>query len=106
MYNNEKQNQFRRQLERCYVNLMAKMINPKEDSSRSDATNMLRQLLNPQVNPSETDVFLYILAHLDKIEDYAKSQVTSDNKSINALHYKDILQRVKKIRDEYNKADK
>jgi hypothetical protein len=50
--------------------------------------------------------FLYILAHLDKIEDYAKSQVTSDNKSINALHYKDILQRVKKIRDEYNKANK
>lgn len=43
MYNNEKQNQFRRQLERCYVNLMAKMINPKEDSSRSDATNMLKQ---------------------------------------------------------------
>ena len=85
---------------------MAKMINPKEDSSRSDATSMLRQLLNPQVNPSETDVFLYILAHLDKIEDYGKSQVTSDNKSINALHYKDILQRVKKIRDEYNKADK
>ena len=77
---------------------MAKMINPKEDSSRSDATS--------KVNPSETDVFLYILAHLDKIEDYAKSQVTSDNKSINALHYKDILQRVKKIRDEYNKADK
>lgn len=104
--NNEKQNQFRRQLERCYVNLMAKMINPKEDSSRSDATSMLRQLLNPKVNPSETDVFLYILAHLDKIEDYAKSQVTSDHKSINALHYKDILQRVKKIRDEYNKADK
>ena len=104
--NNEKQNQFRRQLERCYVNLMAKMINPKEDSSRSDATSMLRQLLNPKVNPSETDVFLYILAHLDKIEDYAKSQVTSDHKSINALHYKDILQRVKKIRDEYNKANK
>ena len=55
---------------------------------------------------SQKQMSFYILAHLDKIEDYAKSQVTSDNKSINALHYKDILQRVKKIRDEYNKADK
>ena len=102
----EKQNQHRRQLERCYVNLVDKIINPKEESSKSisNLADLLKQLITPNVNLSETDAFLYILKHLDKIEDYAKSHITSDNKSINDLHYNDILKKIKKIHDGYDKG--
>jgi len=63
------------------------------------------RLSTPSVNVSDTDVLLYVLQHLDKVEDYAKAQVNNGSNSINALHYKNILLKAQKIRKEYNKEE-
>ena len=45
-----------------------------------------------------SDAILYIEQHLDKVENYLKSQQAD---GINALHYKNLLLRIKKIREKY-----
>jgi hypothetical protein len=41
---------------------------------------------------------LYIEQHLDKVEQYLKAQQAD---GINGLHYKNLLLRIKKIREKY-----
>jgi hypothetical protein len=45
-----------------------------------------------------SDAILFIEQHLDKVENYLKSQHAD---GINGLHYKNLLLRVKKIREKY-----
>jgi hypothetical protein len=48
------------------------------------------------------DVTLFVIQHLDKLENYLKGQNISGS-DINSLHYKDMLRRVKLIRDRMTK---
>ena len=41
---------------------------------------------------------LYAEQHLDKVEDYLKTQQAT---GINGLHYKNLLLQIKKIREKY-----
>ena len=55
---------------------------------------------------TRSDVTLYALKHLDKIDNFCRQQLkTTDANSINALHYNNLLLKTKKIRDAYNKPD-
>jgi hypothetical protein len=84
---NEWKNEERRNLERMYVAQLDKLINP-------DA----KALANNRVDNS--DVNLYLLQHLSKIEQYLKEQKSGkDDSSMEALHYQDLLDRVQLIRD-------
>jgi hypothetical protein len=47
-----------------------------------------------------SDAVLYIEMHLDKVENYLKN-VSQQPSTLNALHYKDLLLRVKKIRERH-----
>ena len=104
----EKRNKVRRQLERNYVDLLDKIINSKQDTKQQSTSiaDLLKQITTNSVNISETDAFIYVIKHLDHVEDYAKSHSNNGGKSINDLHYKDILMKVQKIRNEYSKESK
>jgi hypothetical protein len=45
-----------------------------------------------------SDAILYIEQHLDKVENYLKDQHTDGT---NGQHYKNLLLRIKKIREKY-----
>jgi hypothetical protein len=81
----EWKNRMRRSLQRSYLAQIDKLVNVPEKTVSSARTDL-------------TDVGLYVLQHLDKLEQYLKSQST-DGTSLNALHYQDLLQRIKLIRD-------
>jgi hypothetical protein len=49
-----------------------------------------------------SDAILYLLQHLTKVENYIKQQLNASPKgSVNAMHYEDLLLRIKKLRDEH-----
>ncbi len=81
----EWKNRMRRDLQRCYVSQIDKLINTPEKTLSTSRTD-------------NTDVGLYLLQHLDKLEQYLKAQAASAA-TINALHYQDLLDRIKLIRD-------
>jgi hypothetical protein len=45
-----------------------------------------------------SDAILYFEQHLDKVEQYLKAQQADGT---NGLHYKNLLLRIKKIREKY-----
>jgi hypothetical protein len=73
----------RRTLQRAYVEQLGKLVNvqPGLSTARID----------------QNDVLLYVLQHLDKLEQYLRGQ--SSATGINALHYQDLLDRIQLIRD-------
>ena len=73
----------RRNLQRSYVNQLNTLINTPEKTLSSQRTD-------------NSDVQLYLLQHLNKLEQYLKSQQTS---GLNALHYEDLLDRLQLIRE-------
>ena len=79
---NEWKNEERRNLERSYVSLLNDLLNPTPRSSSIKVDN--------------NEVTLYLLLHLNKVEQYLKSQQAS---GINALHYQDLQERIQQIRD-------
>jgi len=88
---NEQQNSFRRQQQRSYVDFIGTALNPAPTST------------SPLVSSGNTtaqrsDAILYLEQHLDKVEDYLKAQQAD---GLNGLHYKNLLLRVKKIREKY-----
>ena len=86
----EQQNNFRRQQQRSYVDFLGTALNPSPTATGSVAnTNTLTQ---------RSDAILYIEQHLDKVENYLKAQ---QQDGINGLHYKNLLLRIKKIREKY-----
>jgi len=74
----------RRNLQRTYVEQLNSLLNPDAKSLKSDRVD-------------GSDVGLYVLQHLDKLENYLKSMTSATG--INALHYQDLLRRVKLIRE-------
>jgi hypothetical protein len=85
----EENNSFRRQQQRSYVDFLGMAIN---GSTGSDGLNTSMA--------QRSDAVLYIEMHLDKVENYLKN-VSQQPSTLNALHYKDLLLRVKKIRERH-----
>lgn len=77
-------NKERRNLQRTYVEQLNSLLNPDAKSLKTDRVD-------------GSDAGLYVLQHLDKLENYLKSQTSATG--INALHYQDLLRRVKLIRE-------
>lgn len=95
---NEQQNNFRRQQQRSYVDFIGTALNPTPaPAASSTATAIIAATTNTSV-AQRSDAILYIEQHLDKVENYLKSQQAD---GINALHYKNLLLRIKKIREKY-----
>ncbi|UKK63514.1 zinc-dependent metalloprotease [Prevotella communis] len=85
----EEQNSFRRLLQRSYVDFLGVALN---GGSGADGTNTSLA--------TRSDAILYIAQHLDKVENYLQN-VSQQQSALNALHYKDLLLRVKKIRERH-----
>jgi hypothetical protein len=81
---NEWKNKMRRNLQRCYVEQLNRLINTPEKTLSTSRTD-------------DKDAGLYLLQHLDKVEQYLKSQ--ENGQTLNGLHYRDLLMRIKLIRD-------
>lgn len=86
----EENNSFRRQQQRSYVDFLGMAIN---GSTGSDGLNTSMA--------QRSDAVLYIEMHLDKVENYLKNVSQQPSSTLNALHYKDLLLRVKKIRERH-----
>lgn len=85
----EEQNSFRRLQQRSYVDFLGVALN---GGSGADGTNTSLA--------TRSDAILYIAQHLDKVENYLQN-VSQQQSALNALHYKDLLLRVKKIRERH-----
>jgi hypothetical protein len=92
--NDEQQNNFRRQQQRSYVDFIGSALNPASTTSSTTAIAANTSVINAQ----RSDAILYMEQHLDKVENYLKNQQTD---GINGLHYKNLLLRIKKIREKY-----
>ena len=54
----------------------------------------------------QADVILYALQHLNKVESYCMQQQKAlQGGDINALHYSNLLTKIKRIRKQYEKAE-
>lgn len=84
----EQQNNFRRQQQRSYVDFLGTALNPSQDIKDSKITTASMR----------SDAILYLEQHLDKVENYLKAQHAD---GLNGLHYKNLLLRIKKIREKY-----
>ena len=92
----ELQNNFRRQQQRSYIDFIGTALNPAPVSpSSTTATISANTTLS---TAQRSDAILYVEQHLDKVENYLKSQQAD---GINGLHYKNLLLRIKKIREKY-----
>ena len=80
----EWQQKERRHLQRTYILSLDKLLNPAPNTAFS-------QLID------SSDALLYVLQHLDKIDNYLKSQTGATG--INKLHNEDLLQQTKLIRE-------
>ena len=85
----EEQNSFRRLQQRSYVDFLGVALN---GGSGADGTNTSLA--------TRSDAILYIEQHLDKVENYLQN-VSQQQSALNSLHYKDLLLRVKKIRERH-----
>ena len=102
---NEKLNNYRRQLQRSYVARLADAINPRPAASSNTQQRTTTATLSNSLGQS--DALLYVLQHLNKVENYLKQQADSAQRgSVNQLHYQDLLLKVQKIKGEYNKVEK
>ena len=85
----EWQQKERRNLQRSYVDQIDKLLNPA-----ANAPSLTRV--------DRSDVLLYLLQHLDAIDEYCQRQLsslTSKLSSLEKLHYQDVLLQTKLIRD-------
>ena len=79
----------RRNLQRTYLSKLDNLLNPDP-----------KALVVTRVDQS--DVLLYLLQHLDTIDDYCQSQLSplaTSTSSLGALHYQEILRQTKLIRE-------
>ena len=78
----ERQNDYLRQQQRAYVEAVGRILNPTAESIKSSEAVF------------RSDVVLLAEQHLDKLEQYLKSQADTP-------HYRNLLLRIKKIREKY-----
>lgn len=81
------QNYFRRQQQRAYVDFLGSALNPSKEKNATGSATIQR-----------SDAVLFLEQHLDKVEDYLKLQQAD---GLDAAHYRNLLLRVKKIRERY-----
>ncbi len=94
----EKQDYFSRQLHRAYLSMLAIALTP------SKSTDEKGKSVSINVTAANSDAILYLLQHIDKVENIVMQQI-EQSKGINNLHYKDLLLKIKKIKGEYNKVE-
>lgn len=88
---NQRDNNYRRKLEQNYVDCIGLVINPEKTAKDN-------------TKPEPSDATLYALKHLDMIDNFCQQQLKMSNADgINALHYKNMMLKTKKIRDTYSK---
>ncbi|MBQ8487571.1 MAG: zinc-dependent metalloprotease [Prevotella sp.] len=86
----EELNDFRRHQQRAYVDFIGLGLNPVQEKSlvttigSSNSSNAVQR----------SDALIYLEQHLDKVEQYLQSQPSTP-------HYKNLLLRIKKIREKY-----
>lgn len=89
----ERLDMYRRQLERTYLEFLGNDIAPSEKMQNAQTLGLQR-----------TDVATYLLEHITKLEDYCKTQMTAHKEgTINHSHYKDVLKRLEKMKDDKTK---
>ena len=92
----DKQDYYRRQLERAYVHTLNQDINA--DPSKDKSTLSL--------NAANSDARLFLLQHLDTVETFCRKQQASlSSNSLNALHYAELIHEIELIRKKYDKAE-
>ena len=92
----DKQDYYRRQLERAYVHTLNQDINA--DPSKDKSTLSL--------NAANSDARLFLLQHLDTVESFCRKQQSSQpSTSLNALHYAELIHEIAMIRKKYDKAE-
>ena len=77
-------NRERRNLQRAYLLQLDKLLNPAEKVPSTDRID-------------HSDVMLNVVQHLDKLEQYLRSQQPTDG--ISRLHYQNLLERLQVIRE-------
>jgi len=80
---NKEQNDFRRHQQRAYIDFMGAALNPTTNKT-----------LTTDIFIQRSDAMLYYEGHLDRLEQYLQSQPSTP-------HYKNLLLRIKKIREKY-----
>ena len=78
----ERQNNYLRHQQRAYVDAVGRILNPTDDMKKSSTAVF------------QSDVVLFGEQHLDRIEQYLKSQADTP-------HYRNLLLRIKKIHEKY-----
>lgn len=82
----------RRALQRMYLENINKLINPDE-----------KVLAQRSPFAYNSDAMLYVIHSLEQIETHLREQMSTST-GINALHYSDLLQQLKKIKERREKA--
>lgn len=95
---NEQQNNFRRQQQRSYVDFLGTALNPAPTTASASTSTAVITANTSLSAAQRSDAILYIEQHLDKVENYLKAQQADGT---NGLHYKNLLLRIKKIREKY-----
>lgn len=93
----EQQNSLRRYQQRVYVDFLGVAMNGNNGSNGANGT-IVTYGSNGNTGMLRSDAILYIEQHLDKVENYLKEQHAD---GFNNQHYKNLLLRIKKIREKY-----
>ena len=84
----QRQQNFRRQLQRTYIQLLGRCLNPTADDYKSSIA----------VHAQRSDAVLFLQQHLDDVEKYLQQQSAD---GLTGLHYQNLLLQIKKIREKY-----
>ena len=85
----ERKNIYRRALQRSYVDRLSSLIT--STSNEKGAVSL---------KANNTDMLLYVVDHLNKVEDYVKKNASAaTTKGVNSLHYKELLNTIKVLKD-------
>lgn len=85
----DKQDYYRRQLERTYVNTLNQDINANPSKDKSTFS----------LNASNSDARLFLLQHLDTVESFCRMQQAAEPaSSLDALHYNGLIHDIEMIR--------
>ena len=84
----QRQDNFRRQLQRTYVQLLGRCLNPTADDNKGSIVTTAQR----------SDAILFVEQHLDDVEKYLQQQSAT---GITGRHYQQLLQQIKKIREKY-----
>ena len=82
------QQNFRRQLQRTYVQLLGRCLNPTTDDNKGSIFTTAQR----------SDAILYVEQHLDDVEQYLQRQSAT---GFTGRHYQQLLREIKKIREKY-----